>query len=80
MVDICGNRQRRYFYYLTGCELPDCYAMYNIAADWLTLFIPPVDAEQVMWAGMPLTEGKAIEKYTHLICYWYRFFFGVATR
>lgn len=57
------RRQRRHFYYLTGCDLPDCYFAYDIAADRSVLWIPPVDPEYVMWAGMPLLPEEAMEKY-----------------
>ena len=57
------QRQRRHFYYLTGCDLPDCYFAYDIAADHSTLWIPPVDPEYVMWAGMPLLPDEALKRY-----------------
>ena len=57
------SRQRRHFYYLTGCDLPDCYFAYDISADRSTLWIPPVDPEYVMWAGMPLLPSEALERY-----------------
>ncbi len=53
-------RQRRYFYYLTGCALPDCALSYDISIDKLTLFIPPVDPESVIWSGLPLTAEEAL--------------------
>nr|OQO21838.1 hypothetical protein B0A51_10302 [Rachicladosporium sp. CCFEE 5018] len=56
-------RQRRHFYYLTGSNLPDCYFAYDIAADTSTLWIPPVDPESVMWAGMPLLPDQALAKF-----------------
>jgi Xaa-Pro dipeptidase len=56
-------RQRRHFYYLTGCDLPDCYFAYDVSADRSTLWIPPVDPEYVMWAGMPLLPSEALERY-----------------
>jgi len=56
-------RQRRHFYYLTGCDVPDCSFSYDIAADKSTLWIPPVDPEVVMWAGLPLQPKEALEKY-----------------
>lgn len=31
--------------------------------DHLTLFIPPVDAEDVIWSGLPLLPNQAMEKY-----------------
>ena len=30
-------RQDRYFYYITGCNEPDCYVTYDISKDFLTL-------------------------------------------
>lgn len=57
------SRQRRYFYYLSGCELADSYLTYNIPQDILTLFIPPVNPDSVIWAGLPLSPEEALEKY-----------------
>ncbi|CZR54291.1 probable Xaa-Pro aminopeptidase SS1G_06948 [Phialocephala subalpina] len=34
-------RQRRYFYYLSGLDLPDCAVTYDIKTDRLVAFIPP---------------------------------------
>ena len=56
-------RQRRHFYYLSGCDLPDCFFAYDIASDRSTLWIPPVDPEYVMWAGMPLLPDEALKRY-----------------
>lgn len=56
-------RQRRHFFYLTGCDLPDCFFAYDISADESTLWIPPVDMEYVMWAGMPLLPDEALKRY-----------------
>ncbi|KAF2455164.1 putative Xaa-Pro aminopeptidase [Lineolata rhizophorae] len=58
-----GFRQRRPFMYMTGCEVPDCYCTYDMAADKLTLFIPPIDPDDVVWSGLPLTVEEAVEKY-----------------
>ena len=41
-------RQRRYFFYLSGCQLPDSYLAYNVSSKHLTLFIPPIDPESVI--------------------------------
>lgn len=57
------SRQRRYFYYLTGCTLPDAYFTYDIAADKSTLFIPPIDADSVIWSGLPLSADEALQLY-----------------
>ena len=56
-------RQRRYFFYLSGCKLPDAYLTYDIAKDILTLFIPPIDPESVIWAGLPESKEEALQKY-----------------
>ncbi|KAM3472164.1 hypothetical protein MY8738_008983 [Beauveria namnaoensis] len=56
-------RQRRFFYYLTGCNLADCYFIYDIQADKSTLFIPPIDPEDVIWSGLPTTIDDALKLY-----------------
>ncbi|KAF2019256.1 putative Xaa-Pro aminopeptidase [Aaosphaeria arxii CBS 175.79] len=56
-------RQRRYFYYLSGCELPDSYLTYDIQSEKLTLFIPPVEPEEVIWSGLPMSVEEALAKY-----------------
>ncbi|PBP17848.1 hypothetical protein BUE80_DR011387, partial [Diplocarpon rosae] len=56
-------RQRRYFYYLTGCLLPDSYFMYDIESEKSTLFIPPIDPESVIWSGLPVSKDEALSLY-----------------
>ncbi|EXJ67141.1 xaa-Pro dipeptidase [Cladophialophora psammophila CBS 110553] len=56
-------RQRRYFFYLSGCKLPDAYLTYNIPQDILTLFIPPIDPDSVIWSGLPESQEEAMAKY-----------------
>ncbi|PMD21037.1 putative Xaa-Pro aminopeptidase pepP [Hyaloscypha hepaticicola] len=56
-------RQRRFFYYLTGCSLPDAYFTYDIDNDKSTLFIPPIEPESVIWSGLPLSEDEALALY-----------------
>ncbi|KAH0555867.1 hypothetical protein GP486_006185, partial [Trichoglossum hirsutum] len=56
-------RQRRYFFYLSGCNLPDCYLTYTIPTAKLILYIPPIDAEDVMWSGLPLSRDDALKQY-----------------
>ncbi|KAJ4391787.1 hypothetical protein N0V93_005407 [Gnomoniopsis smithogilvyi] len=56
-------RQRRSFFYLTGCHLPDCHYTYDIATEKATLYIPPIDAESVVWSGLPLSTAEALEEY-----------------
>lgn len=56
-------RQRRPFFYLSGCDLPDSYLTYDIATAELTLFIPPIDPDEVVWSGLPLSPSEALERY-----------------
>lgn len=56
-------RQDRYFYYLTGCNEPDCYVSYDIAKDILTLWLPPIDLSRVFYNGRGSTTEEALEKY-----------------
>ncbi|OJJ50448.1 hypothetical protein ASPZODRAFT_57249 [Penicilliopsis zonata CBS 506.65] len=56
-------RQRRPFFYLSGCHLPDSYLIYDVHKDELTLFIPPIDPESVIWSGLPLSSSDALNTY-----------------
>ncbi|CEL01543.1 hypothetical protein ASPCAL01125 [Aspergillus calidoustus] len=56
-------RQRRPFFYLSGCLLPDSALAYDIDADQLTLFIPPISPDDVIWSGLPLSPAEALERY-----------------
>ncbi|KAJ5178929.1 hypothetical protein N7492_002139 [Penicillium capsulatum] len=56
-------RQRRPFFYLTGCLLPDAAVVYDVQKDQLTLFIPPIDPESVIWSGLPLSPDEAKDLY-----------------
>ncbi|KAK0654650.1 putative Xaa-Pro aminopeptidase PEPP [Lasiodiplodia hormozganensis] len=56
-------RQRRYFFYLTGCNLPDCYVAFDMKTEKSTLFIPPIDPDEVIWSGLPLSPEEALQKY-----------------
>jgi Xaa-Pro dipeptidase len=56
-------RQRRNFFYLSGCNVPDCYLAYHIESEKLTLFIPPIEPDDVIWSGLPLLPEEAMEKY-----------------
>lgn len=55
-------RQRRYFYYLTGVDEPDCYVTYDIKNDLLTLYVPDFDLRQAIWMGPTLTVEEALER------------------
>ena len=57
------SRQRRYFNYLTGIPLADSQFIYDIDADKSTLFIPAIDPDHVMWAGLPPSPEELLAKY-----------------
>ncbi|KAI2787776.1 putative Xaa-Pro aminopeptidase pepP [Penicillium oxalicum] len=52
-------RQRRPFFYFTGCNEPDAAVVYDVKKDQLTLFIAPIDPESVIWSGLPLSPEQA---------------------
>lgn len=56
-------RQRRFFYYLSGCELPDSAITYDLRSLESRLFIPAVDPDEVIWSGLPLSVEEARAKY-----------------
>ncbi|KAK3681709.1 putative Xaa-Pro aminopeptidase [Podospora appendiculata] len=56
-------RQRRPFFYLTGCPLADSYVVYDMDTDKTTLFIPPIDPESVIWSGLPLSAAEALQQF-----------------
>lgn len=37
--------------------------MYDASADNLTLFVPPVDPDSVIWMGLPMSPAEALSKY-----------------
>lgn len=57
------SSQRRYFYYLTGCNLADCHFVYDIASSKSILFIPPIDPDDVIWSGLPVSIDEALKLY-----------------
>lgn len=56
-------RQDRYFYYITGCNEPDCYVTYDIAKDYLTLWLPRANPSRIFYDGRGSTPAEALEKY-----------------
>ncbi|KAK4033592.1 peptidase M24, structural domain-containing protein [Parachaetomium inaequale] len=56
-------RQRRFFYYLTGCPLADSYVVHDMDSAKTTLFIPPINPESVIWSGLPVSAEEALQKY-----------------
>lgn len=49
--------------YLTGVDLPDCAFIYDIKTEKSTLFIPPINPEDVIWTGLPLSAEEAQSQY-----------------
>lgn len=62
-TDQASYSQRRYFYYLTGCNLADCHFAYDIASSKSILFIPPIDPDDVIWSGLPVSIDDALALY-----------------
>ena len=56
-------RQRRYFYYCSGVDIPNCCLTYNIKTDELTLYVPKIVPEQVVWVGRGPTVEEARERF-----------------
>ncbi|KAK8115399.1 metallopeptidase family M24 [Apiospora kogelbergensis] len=56
-------RQRRAFMYLSGLDdVADSYLVHDMATAHTTLFIPPVDPEEVIWSGLPLSADDALAR------------------
>ncbi|CDO92651.1 unnamed protein product [Kluyveromyces dobzhanskii CBS 2104] len=56
-------RQNRYFYYLTGCNIPGSSVLFDFKSGKLTLFLPDVDEEDIMWSGFPMSVEAALKKF-----------------
>ncbi|GKZ71090.1 hypothetical protein AnigIFM60653_003560 [Aspergillus niger] len=56
-------RQRRYFYYLSGADEPDCYLTYDINNDLLVLYVPDFDLHRAIWMGPTLTTDEAERRF-----------------
>ncbi|KKY20301.1 putative peptidase d [Phaeomoniella chlamydospora] len=56
-------RQLRYFYYLTGVDVPDAFVTYDIAKDLLTLYISIIPPLQAIWFGKGLNIEQAESSY-----------------
>lgn len=56
-------RQNRYFFYLTGCNIPGSSMLFNLKNERLTLFLPNVDEEDIMWSGLPMSIEEAKKTY-----------------
>lgn len=56
-------RQRRYFYYLSGVNEPDCSLTYDIGSDLLILYVPNFDLHRAIWMGPTLSKQDAQARY-----------------
>ncbi|KAI1947201.1 hypothetical protein LOZ12_000545 [Ophidiomyces ophidiicola] len=53
-------RQRRYFFYLSGVDEPDCHLTYDIGSDILTLYVPDFRLRRAIWTGPTLGRKQAL--------------------
>ena len=56
-------RQRRYFYYLSGVDEPDCFLTYDINNDLLILYVPDFDLHRAIWMGPTLSTDEAERRF-----------------
>lgn len=57
-------RQNRYFHYITGVDqIPGCFVLFNLVDDKLTLYLPEIDYDDVMWSGFPLNLEEAAKQF-----------------
>jgi Xaa-Pro dipeptidase len=56
-------KQERYFYYLTGSDIPGSHVFYDLNKEELVLFLPEIDYDDVMWSGFPLDLTQAQAKF-----------------
>ncbi|KAL9001562.1 MAG: hypothetical protein Q9169_000137 [Polycauliona sp. 2 TL-2023] len=61
-------RQRRPFFYLSGCGLPNCHLTYECSTATLALFIPDLNPDSVIWSGLPLMPAEAVKIYDIDVC------------
>ncbi|KUI65313.1 hypothetical protein VM1G_00193 [Cytospora mali] len=55
-------RQRRYAFYLSGANFPECRVTYDLGKDLLTLWVETRDPKQVLWYGpLPSIEDCAAQ-------------------
>ncbi|SCU98119.1 LAMI_0F13102g1_1 [Lachancea mirantina] len=56
-------RQNRYFFYLSGVNIPGSSLIFNLSSGKLSLFLPDIDYDDVMWSGMPASPEEALETF-----------------
>lgn len=56
-------RQNRYFYYLSGVDIPGSALLFDFKSEKSTLYLPNIDWEDVLWGGMPKSLEDAKKEY-----------------
>ncbi|KAI9233028.1 MAG: peptidase M24, structural domain-containing protein [Podila humilis] len=56
-------RQESNFYYITGYNEPNAYAMYDLKTHKLTLIVYNMPEDNIAWLGKPLTESELLAQY-----------------
>lgn len=56
-------RQNRYFYYLSGVNIPGSAILFDFKKDHLTLFLPNVAWDDVIWSGLPMNIEQATKEF-----------------
>lgn len=56
-------RQNRYFYYLSGVDIPGSAMLFDFKRDRLTLFLPNVEWDDVVWSGLPMSIEQASKNF-----------------
>ena len=59
--------QRRYFYYCSGVDVPNCCLTYDIQGEELVLYIPDIEWDKVVWQGRGPTIKEAEEQWVRTI-------------
>ncbi|SPO04534.1 related to Probable Xaa-Pro aminopeptidase GLRG_02280 [Cephalotrichum gorgonifer] len=56
-------RQRRYFYYLSGANFPDCAVTYDLSTSNLILWVPYVEPRQILWFGRTPSPKECLSRF-----------------
>lgn len=56
-------RQNRYFYYLSGVDIPGTSLLFDFKEDRLILFLPSIEWDDVIWSGMPISCEEAAKEF-----------------
>ncbi|AQZ15142.1 YFR006W [Zygosaccharomyces parabailii] len=56
-------RQNRYFYYLSGVDIPGSLLLFDFRKDRLLLFLPDIEWDDVIWSGLPIGRQQAAKQF-----------------